>query len=249
MIQLRPMRVLLISDIHSNLAALEAVLNHAEKFDAAWCLGDIVGYGPAPNQCIQKLRDLPLTCLAGNHEWAVLEKLELKAFNKDAQHAIRWTQDVLSSQNRAWLEQLSSMLMPPDYDITLVHGSPRQPIWEYILSVTTASENLSYFDTSVCFFGHTHVPVVYLQARDSEHMTLQYLSEDKPFALAPKMLLNPGSVGQPRDRDPRAAYALLDLDARTFTYHRVAYDIAATQAAMLRADLPPRLIARLDYGV
>ncbi len=243
------MRILLISDIHANLVALETVLAQAGTFDAVWCLGDIVGYGPAPNECITRLRALPLPSLAGNHDWAVLGKLDVEDFHDDAQRAIHWTQDVLTAENRAWLEQLPDTRVLRDRDITLVHGSPRAPIWEYILSTAIATENMPYFDTSSCFFGHTHVPVIYQQRPGDRRVVPERLAEKQPFTLDAKLLLNPGSVGQPRDRDPRAAYALLDTDTHTLTHHRVTYDIAKTQAEMVKARLPSRLVQRLNYGV
>lgn len=243
------MRVLVISDIHANLVALETILATAGEFEAVWCLGDLVGYGPAPNECIERLRRLQPLCLAGNHDWAALGKLDVQDFNHEARRAILWTQGVLTEENRAWLDQLPGTQMLRSSGITLVHGSPRHPIWEYILSTNVAADNMPLFDTSMCLFGHTHVPILYEQAAVEEPVRAKRLVEGQPLALANKMLLNPGSVGQPRDRDPRAAYALLQVEARTFTYYRVEYDIAATQAAMSRANLPRRLIERLSHGI
>jgi predicted phosphodiesterase len=243
------MRILLISDIHANLVALETVLTFARDYDALWCLGDLVGYGPAPNECIERLGSLQPVCLAGNHDWATIGKLDVQEFNPDARRAIHWTQDVLKAENRAWLDRLPDSKTLPDRDVTLVHGSPRFPIWEYILSTSAAAENMRHFETSVCLFGHTHVPVLYQKADGDNYVTAKRLVEGQPLVMREKMLVNPGSVGQPRDRDPRAAYALLELESRTLTYYRVEYDIAATQAAMAKENLPRRLIERLNYGV
>jgi predicted phosphodiesterase len=243
------MRVLLISDIHANLLALEAVLTSAHSFDAVWCLGDVVGYGPSPNECIERLRELNALCLAGNHDWACLGKLDTHEFNPDARRAIAWTQDVLKKWNRDWLEGKPENKLLADYDTLIVHGSPRHPIWEYILSTSTAAENMSYFTTSVCLFGHTHVPVIYRKDSDDGIVLSQKMVEAEPVPLREKMLLNPGSVGQPRDRDPRAAYALVELESRTLTHHRVEYNIAGTQEAMIKAKLPRRLAERLNYGL
>jgi predicted phosphodiesterase len=248
-IQLRAMRVLLISDIHANLVALNAVLAAAGDHDAVWCLGDVVGYGPAPNECVERLRELDPICLAGNHDWATLGKLDIQEFNPDARRAILWTRAVLKPENRDWLTPRPDSTRLPRDDIALVHGSPRRPIWEYILSTSTAAENMTHFDTSVCLFGHTHVPMLYRQEGDDKQVKAQRLVEGEPLSLVKKMLLNPGSVGQPRDRDPRAAYAVIELETRTLTYHRIGYDIAATQHAMIEANLPRRLIERLNYGV
>ena len=245
------MKILLLSDIHSNLVALETVLAAAPAHDAVWCLGDIVGYGPAPNECIERLRGLSVRSLAGNHDWAVLDKLDIADFNHNAQQAVLWTQDVLKPENRDWLAELPERQDLPDDNLTLVHGSPRYPIWEYIMTAGIAAENMSYFDTPVCLYGHTHVPMLYSTEEQGGRVRQEYLYPGDPLAPAPlgKSLINPGSVGQPRDRDPRASFALLDLDARTFTLYRVEYDIAATQAAMARAGLPRPLIERLSYGV
>jgi predicted phosphodiesterase len=246
---MKSMRVLLISDIHANLLALDAVLASTKDHDAVWCLGDIVGYGPAPNECIERLRGLEPVCLAGNHDWAALGKLDVREFNPDARRAIEWTQSVLKSENREWLLQMPEIKSLRETDITLVHGSPRHPIWEYILSSGLAAENMPHFNSSVCLFGHTHVPILYHQPVEGGHVTTHRLNVDEPLVLDKKMLVNPGSVGQPRDRDPRAAYALIELESRSLSYRRVAYDIAGTQQAMVKANLPRRLVERLDYGI
>lgn len=243
------MRILLISDIHSNLVALNAVLAAAQDHDAVWCLGDVVGYGPAPNECIERLRELQPLCLAGNHDWATLGKIDLEEFNPAARQAVVWTREKLTDENRKWLERLPDSRQLPGDDISLVHASPRQPIWEYILTTSTAAENLAHFDTSVCLFGHTHVPVQYHQPEENGLIRVRRPVESDTIPLARKMLLNPGSVGQPRDRDPRSAYALLNLKTRTLTYHRVTYDIAATQESMIKAKLPRQLVERLEYGM
>ena len=243
------MRILLISDIHANLTALDTVLANAGAYDALWCLGDIVGYGPAPNECIERLSPLPLTALAGNHDWAVLGKLEVEDFNDEARRAIEWTRTVLTRENKAWLDKLPDSYRFDDLDMTLVHGSPRAPIWEYVLSSSIAAENMPYFNTGVCLFGHTHVPAHYQQLPGTLRTVADRLAEGRPLALQPKLMLNPGSVGQPRDSDPRAAYAILEPETRTLTYYRVPYDIAKTQAEMVRSGLPTRLVQRLNYGV
>jgi predicted phosphodiesterase len=241
------MRILLISDIHANLVALETVLTQASPFDRIWCLGDVVGYGPEPNACIDRLRSFDLLCIAGNHDWAALGKLDLEEFNPDARGAAIWTREQLTSENIEWLRELPDRVPTQAEKFTLVHGSPRYPIWEYVLTPAVAHTNFEFFETPVCLMGHTHVPVVY---RANEWTaTADPLVEGSALKLNPdRMMINPGSVGQPRDGDPRAAYALLDLDARTLTHYRVDYDIAATQAEMDLVGLPLRLITRLSYG-
>jgi predicted phosphodiesterase len=241
------MRILLISDIHANLVALDTVLAQAAPFERIWCLGDVVGYGPEPNACIRRLRSFDLLCIAGNHDWAALGKLDLEEFNPDARRAAIWTQEQLTVESLEWLGALPERVPTQAVQFTLVHGSPRYPIWEYVLTPAVARTNFDFFDTPICLIGHTHVPVVY-----REHdwtATAEQLVENSPIALVQdRMMINPGSVGQPRDGDARAAYALIDLDVLTLTHYRVEYDIAATQAKMEQSNLPARLITRLSYG-
>lgn len=245
------MRILILSDIHANLVALETVLAHAGNFDRVWCLGDVVGYGPEPNACIEKLRGLDPLCIAGNHDWAVLDRLDLEEFNPDARRAVLWTRDQLTPTNLDWLHTLPERVPTQLEKFTLVHGSPRYAIWEYVLTPAVARLNFEYFDTPICLMGHTHVPVVYRHHADREVRTTfaEPLPENAPFVLnADRLMINPGSVGQPRDGDPCAAYAILDPDALTIAHYRIPYDIAATQAKMAEAHLPTRLITRLSYG-
>ncbi|MFN8474617.1 MAG: metallophosphoesterase family protein [Anaerolineae bacterium] len=242
------MRILVISDIHANAAALNAVLEDAGSFDRVWCLGDLVGYGPDPNACVERVRELRrYQCLAGNHDWAVLEKLDLSDFNSDARLAALWTQKQLTPDNRAFLDARLATIGPLEDRYFLAHGSPRHPIWEYILDEVIAEENFPYFQTQVCFVGHTHVPMIYVQ----ENGAVRPISPaiDRPFPLGEnRLIINPGSVGQPRDGDPRASYAILDPDQETVTHRRVPYPIEQTQAKMVEVHLPRRIIDRLSYG-
>ena len=243
------MRILLISDIHANLVALQAVLKEAAPIERIWCLGDVVGYGPSPNECIETLRQFDLLCLAGNHDWAVLDKLDLEEFNPDARRAAEWTRAQLTEPNREWLLGLPERVPTQAEKFTLVHGSPRYPIWEYVLTAAIARINFDFFDTHTCLVGHTHVPVIYRYDLANYSASAETLPEGEPMSLvADRLMINPGSVGQPRDGDPRSAYAILNLDAQTVTHHRVEYDIRATQARMEKYDLPLRLISRLSYG-
>ncbi|NLE77243.1 MAG: metallophosphoesterase family protein, partial [Chloroflexi bacterium] len=161
------MKVLLISDIHANLASLEAVLRDASCAhpEAIWCLGDLVGYGPQPNECIETLRQQPLPTLsvAGNHDWACLGRVSLGDFNPDARRACQWTAEQLSAENQTYLADLPTSLVVEGF--TLVHGSPRQPIWEYVLFPSLAAENYSHFQTRCCLVGHTHIPSVFAQTQ------------------------------------------------------------------------------------
>lgn len=244
------MRVLVISDIHANLVALEAVLADAAgaAYEAVWCLGDLVGYGPQPNECIERVRALDrLVCLVGNHDKAVLGELDINAFNHDARAAILWTRETLTPANRAYLQSLMPLHTVGDF--TLAHASPRQPIWEYILNRYIARDNFPYFSTPYCLVGHTHVPAVYVAPGPDGECGELPPDYEHVFRLdGQRLIINPGSVGQPRDSIPDAAYAFLDTDARAWEYRRVPYDVAATQRQMRTANFPERLIIRIAYG-
>ncbi|MBI5293680.1 MAG: metallophosphoesterase family protein [Chloroflexi bacterium] len=240
------MQVLVISDIHGNLTALDTVLADAGEHDAVWCLGDLVGYGPDPNECIERVRALPdLTCLVGNHDKAAIGEIDISAFNVDARQAINWTGHALSPAGRDYLLGLPERVEHGPY--TLVHASPRQPVWEYILDRHIAAQNFNYFNTPYCLVGHTHLPILYIQ---TDGVVLDRRPNyDELLALGDeRMIINPGSVGQPRDSNPDAAYALLDTDTQCWEFRRVPYDIAETQQRMAGHGLPPRLIARLEKG-
>jgi diadenosine tetraphosphatase ApaH/serine/threonine PP2A family protein phosphatase len=240
------MRYLIISDIHSNLAAFEAVLSDAGSFDKVWCLGDLVGYGPEPNECVERLRDLPHICVVGNHDWAALGKMDTEDFNPDARRACLWTREQMSPSNLEYLETLPKSVIEEGF--TLVHGSPRHPIWEYILNPSIAEANFEHFDTRFCLVGHTHVPVIY---RDNPNQAGDALtpSPDARLVLGEgRLIINPGSVGQPRDGDPCASYAVFDSDELALEYRRIPYPIETTQARMVEKGLPVRLVMRLAYG-
>jgi len=243
------MRCLIISDVHANLAALETVFRDAGQFDIIWCLGDMVGYGPDPNECISLLREYPHVCLAGNHDWAALGKLDIRTFNGDARAANHWTQSVLTQESYAYLRGLEPQHVEQGY--TLVHGSPRQPIWEYILDPLTAELNFSAFKTPVCFVGHTHVPVCFYLPEPSDDHLCEPRSP-RYGQLIPltsgRWIVNPGSVGQPRDGLPYAGYAMLDTENHTLEHRRVEYPVEVTQEKMRAYRLPHRLIERLALG-
>jgi diadenosine tetraphosphatase ApaH/serine/threonine PP2A family protein phosphatase len=241
------MRYLVISDIHANLVAFEAVLQDAAgEWDLIWCLGDIVGYGPEPNGCAELLQQQDHISLSGNHDWAVLGKLDIESFNREARIALRWTQETISEETRQYLSQL-----PPrteEAPFTLAHGSPRQPVWEYILDERAAAENFYHFETPYCLVGHSHVPLVFAQLDGGRSRGSLPRYGEKMTLGDQRLIINPGSVGQPRDSDPRAAYGLLDIDAMTWEHRRVSYDVAKTQERMRAADMPFRLVARLEMG-
>src|SRR3990172_7681739 len=243
------MRVAIVSDIHSNLPAFEAVLLHAEsggRVEALWCLGDIVGYGPPPNECIAQLRRYEHRAVAGNHDLAACGRMWTEEFNEAAARAVDWTAEQLSHASRAYLEELPMVVSEGDF--TLVHGSLRWPEWEYLLSSEQAQAHLELQQTPYGLVGHSHLPFVCREQKGSPP-TLRPATDGERVELGDqRLILNPGGVGQPRDGDPRAAYALYDGDARVVTYHRVEYDIAVTQQAMEAAGLPRWLIERLSYG-
>ncbi|RCK72812.1 MAG: Diadenosine tetraphosphatase [Anaerolineae bacterium] len=241
------MRVLVFSDVHANLTALERILADAGTYDAVWCLGDVIGYGPDPNECVECIRHLPnLTCILGNHDAAVLGLIEVEAFNHEARWVIQWTQQQLTEANLSFLRSLPERLVIGD--VTLVHGSPRQPVWEYLLDAQTARHNFDFFDTPFCFVGHTHLPILFHLNELETYPVGGYLPPNQVIQLTPREIVNPGSVGQPRDRDPRAAYAIYDTETHHFEHRRVEYDVAAVQDRMRLARLPQRHIQRLSVG-
>jgi predicted phosphodiesterase len=238
------MRLAVLSDIHANLTALDAVRADLPPVDQVWVLGDTVGYGPRPNEVIAALQEMGARSVLGNHDGAAIGTVDPGDFNPDAHAAINWTAGVLDDNARAYLAALPEVRR--DGDLTAVHGSPRDPIWEYIVSTAVAAANLDAFDTRWCLFGHTHYPVVFHVTERGVEATVGVGGEE--VALEHRALVNPGSVGQPRDGNPAASYLVLDTDACRAAYRRVAYDIEATQRQMLELGLPTRLAERLSYG-
>ena len=243
------MRIALVSDVHANLAAFEAVIAAVERdgrIDQMWCLGDLVGYGPDPGACIRLLNEYPHLCVAGNHDKAAAGLISIDEFNLDAAWAAMWTAGQLTEDERLYLAGIPEVVIEGDF--TLVHGSLHEPLWEYLVSEPAAARHLALQSTLYSFIGHSHLQLAFLeQRRDSP----------KGFALEPgasitlgdaRTIANPGSVGQPRDGDARAGYAILDTDSATISYHRVVYDIERTQRAMATAGLPRHLIDRLALG-
>lgn len=239
------MRTLIISDIHANANALDSVLRSAGQVDAVWCLGDVVGYGPDPNECIARLKELPhLVCLQGNHDSAAIGGLSLDGFNIEARSSIEWLRGDLSEDSFAFLQTLSPRL--EEGGVTLAHASPRQPMLEYLLDIYAAKENFEFFGTDLCFVGHTHVPAIF--SLNGKNVELQIPAAGTQVTLKGRAIANPGSVGQPRDRDPRAAFAIFDDETGSWVCHRVEYDVPSVQERMRAAHLPERHIARLAGG-
>lgn len=239
------MRILVISDIHSNLTAFETVLDAAGAFDAVWCLGDIVGYGPDPNECVALIRKLPnLICIRGNHDAATLGEVDQHTFNHEASLAITWTKRVLNAESQEFLLGLPEKQVIGE--VTLVHGSPHNPVWDYVMDYFTAIRMFQYYDTRLCLVGHTHVPAYWEENSKSPNKSL-ILDFQKKKVIG-RVILNPGSVGQPRDNDPRASFAFFEPENSTWELRRVEYDIQNVQERIKKSDLPYRHAMRLAEG-
>jgi predicted phosphodiesterase len=241
------MRLAVISDIHGNARALEAALGaiDADGVDAIWSLGDVVGYGPRPNECCAVAASRCSVALAGNHDLGVLGAIDLEEFSPDAAAAALWSREVLTPEARATLEPLAPLGRAEGFE--LFHASPRDPIWDYVLSVEAARESLELTTAPVVLVGHSHVPIAILATGGSLEGGLAKGGHTVSLELG-RWLLNPGSIGQPRDGDPRAAYLVLDLDRGTGEFRRVEYDVAGTQAEIAEAGLPEVLAERLATG-
>ena len=244
------MRYAILADIHANLAAFNAVLDDIISqggVEKIWCLGDVVGYGPDPHQCIELLCQTEHICVAGNHDWAAIGRVDTAEFNPDAAAACRWTSGQLDRKDMEYLAQLP--LVTEDGDFTLVHGSPREPTWEYLTSTGVAKENFACFRSQFCLVGHSHIPLVFSHD-DSGNITASQLLPDIKLTLGRnRLIINPGGVGQPRDSDPRASYALYDSENAVIRLRRIPYDIRATQDRMMAQGLPVRLVVRLASGI
>lgn len=240
------MRTLVISDIHANLNAFKAVLADAGSVDQVWFLGDVVGYGPDPDECVELLRNLPnLLALMGNHDAALMEYIPIDRFNLEAADAIKVQAGLVNQNTRDFLELLK--LRIDSDNLTIVHGSPRNPIWEYILGPSTARENFKHFESQGCLVGHSHVPVIFIQKKNGSIDTLLPKHGDR-WQADGRFILNPGSVGQPRDFDPRASYVIWDDDEQTWGFYRVEYDITGVQDRIMKLGIPPRQATRLRTG-
>ncbi len=241
------MRILVISDIHANLTAFEAVLQAAGPFDAAWCLGDLVGYGPDLNECVELVQTLPNPlCVKGNHDLAICSSDNLDIFNNEAGESILISRKIISTANIEFLQTLPEVITN---DLaTLVHGSPQNPIWEYILDTYTANLNFALVNTPLIFVGHSHLPLMFTRDKNGKKVVRHFPKPGVQTPLTRRAILNPGSVGQPRDNDPRASFGIFDPEAMTWEIHRVDYDIASVQERIIRAGLPEKHARRLSAG-
>jgi predicted phosphodiesterase len=242
------MRVAIVSDIHGNRHAFEAVLDAvaASECEEMWCLGDLVGYGAEPDACVELARRHAAICLAGNHDLGVVGTLPLEEFSRGAALAARWTQGEISRETRAFLESLEPKYL--EEQVGLFHASPRDPIWEYVLSPLQAEMCLDVQQHRVCFVGHSHVALSFSRQAGAPATGETRGDEEELDIERGEWLINPGSVGQPRDGDPRAAWLELDTDAWTVTFRRTEYDIAGAATAIRAARLPDSLAERLSFG-
>ncbi len=241
------MRILLLSDIHAKLVAVEAVLEKAQGFDAVWCLGDIVGYGPNPNKCIQLIKKQPgLKSILGNHDAAAINNISSENFNSSAKISTNWARKRLTDESKEFLQSLPKTI---DTDLGLmVHGSPPDNIMEYLLSIETAKKNFSLYEQELCFVGHSHLPMYFRKYPDGSIQHKLIKRDGGKVHFEHRMICNPGSVGQPRDRNPKASFAIIDSEAKTINYQRAKYDVKKTQTRMAHHKLPLRQITRLKHG-
>jgi predicted phosphodiesterase len=242
------MRIAIVSDIHGNRHAFEAVLDAVAASDSQelWCLGDLVGYGAEPDACVELARRHAAICLAGNHDLGVRGSLPLEEFSRGANLAAKWTQSVITGETLAFLKQLAPL--KAGEVVGLYHASHRDPVWEYVLSPLQAELCLDAQSHRVCLIGHSHVALFFRRVAGSPATGETRGADDELAIDSGEWLINPGSVGQPRDGDPRAAWLELDTDNWTAVYRRTEYDIAGAAAAIRAARLPDSLAERLSFG-
>lgn len=248
------MRALILSDIHANLEALEAVLAAAPSFDAVWNLGDVVGYAASPREVIERIRTLPSVTVRGNHDRAVAGLVRLSEFNGIAAQAVSWTRNQLTEDQLQWLKRLPKGPIKVEEGIQCVHGSLIDED-EYVVTLGEAEPALARTKARITFFGHTHIQGGFAtNGRDWFHLRPQYSERNAlethslQLRTGARYLLNPGSVGQPRDKDWRAAFAVYDSETQQIIFYRVPYEVGSTQERIVRAGLPDRLALRLRQG-
>jgi predicted phosphodiesterase len=241
------MRYGIFADIHSNLEAFEAVTEayQREMIDAFFCVGDIVGYGANPSECVKCIKKIKACCIAGNHDWAAVEKISMGKFNDDAKEAMRWTSTQLNENEKEFLKSLE--LVNREDDFIFVHGTLHCPEeFNYLIDFSQMVHTLALMDRPICFVGHSHVPRFFVEGEDGK------VKEQHEFVVnlqvKNRYIVNVGSVGQPRDGNPKASYCIFDLEKRTIEIKRVAYDIKKAQDKILKAGLPVKLASRLALG-
>jgi diadenosine tetraphosphatase ApaH/serine/threonine PP2A family protein phosphatase len=241
------MRYAIVSDIHSNIEAFDVALGMMKPEDGMWCLGDIVGYGPNPNECLAKVRARATTTVLGNHDLAAIDNFGIDWFNPAAREAIRWTQGVLAPEYGEWLNTLGYEYRDPGY--LLVHGAPKPDYFDYILDKDRARRAFDATDAPLIFIGHTHIAEMYALAADGtiSHKHFQYGGTVQLDASA-RYIINVGSVGQPRDLNPQASFGFFDAEARIIEVVRFDYPISVVQEKIECAHLPEVLARRLGLG-
>lgn len=244
------MRVAVISDIHANLPALEAVLEAVDEagVDEIWCLGDAVGYGARPRQCLELLIERCAICLQGNHDLAALGEIDIRTFSPGAARAAIWTRDELGPEGLELISGLGGSSAERE-GIGLYHASPRDPVWEYVVDSELAEDNLAFQPQRISLIGHSHLALYFTRSDESRRISAVLAPEGTRRPLdAGRWLINPGSAGQPRDGDPRAAWVLLDTEAPSVEYHRTRYAVEVAAEAIVTAGLPADLAERLFQG-
>lgn len=237
----------IISDIHSNLEALDVVLSKLYRVDKLICLGDIVGYGPNPNECVKKIRELKIPTVAGNHDKAVTGGIDFSWFNQNAKDAVNWTQREITEENLEYLKSIPEVLAVNGFEI--VHGSLRDPLHEYITNIIEAVPTFQKMTKKLCFVGHSHTPIFIGLKADGNYDGNVLKDQDEVLIdNYEKVIINVGGVGQPRDRDPRASYGIYDSKTKIFSLHRVEYNIEQVQRKMKEVGLPQPLADRLSFG-
>jgi diadenosine tetraphosphatase ApaH/serine/threonine PP2A family protein phosphatase len=241
------MKLGILADIHSNLEALNCALDALKDVSGFICPGDIVGYGPNPNECVEIVRKLDCRTVAGNHDYAGVGKLDPSNFSGDAREAIEWTAKVLTEENRKFLQSLPEYIENEKYE--MVHGSLRNPIEEYITNVQVGAATLELMQKKICFVGHLHIPLVVVKEKGSKYDGWQLNDGDTiEIKKFDKIVINTGGVGQPRDMDTRASFGVYDTEKQTVEIRKIEYNISAVQEKMRKAYLPEFLIERLKYG-
>jgi len=241
------MKYAILADIHANLEALNVCLEATRGVDGYICPGDIVGYGPNPNECVEIIRGLKSKIVAGNHDRVVAGQLDINAFSREAASAAEWTRKIITGINLKYLEELPEYI--EDNDFEMVHGSLRDPLEEYISSISEGIPTIELMKKKLCLVGHLHIPLVITKEPKSEYDGWQLADGDVvKTSEFDKTIINVGSVGQPRDMDSRASFGIYDTAAKTIEIRKVVYNISAVQEKMRKSDLPDFLVERLSFG-
>jgi len=247
------MKIGIISDIHANLEALNkvmSILTNEQKVDEIICIGDIVGYGANPNECVQIVKENVKYCVAGNHDYGAVKKTPIKNFNKFAKEAIKWTQRKLSVNNCEYLQQLPLIEKIPTWNIMTVHSSPSSPsTWQYLLSIEKIRDEFNYFNEKICFVGHSHQPIVFEKCKNEVNFFTAKNGLNIEIRDKNKYIVNVGSVGQPRDENPQSSFCIFNTENNRLRILRIDYKIKNAQKKIVEAGLPIFLAGRLAIGI